>query len=668
MAKGQYQRITIFEPRNLQNNSGVISRETIDEIKSRVDIVDVISDFVSLKRSGQNYKALSPFSNEKSASFFVVPAKGIFKDFSSGKGGDAITFVMEHEGMSYLEALRFLGKKYGVEIQENVQSDELREQQSEREGLYILMNFAKDYYKKNLFESEEGEAIGLSYFRERGFNDRTIEKFELGYALEGWNHLSDEAIKQNYNKDLLEKTGLVVKNEEGRTYDRFRGRVIFPVHNLSGKVIAFGARMMGKEKNQPKYINSPETEIYHKSNVLYGLYQAKNIIRQKDNCFLVEGYTDVLSMHQSDVENVVASSGTALTEEQIKLIRRFTENVTVLFDGDAAGIKAALRGIDLILKGGLNVRVVLLPDNDDPDSYSRKVGTSEFQKYLSQKSQDFISFKAGLFAAEAGNDPIRKAESIKEIIGSIALIPDPIKRSVYLQETSQQLKISEPVLLTELNKLLIEERRKREKERPQSERRPVSDENTELVEQISDPNTKPLDEKDMVFFQERETVRLLLNYADHSMDDQKVVDFLINELDDVEFSNPVFREIYNHFHEMLQQGKIPDSKYLITHGSQEVKNAVTGLITAKHEISPNWKKKHIYIANESEMLTDLATTNVLRLKFRVVQKMMSDNLTKIRESEQRGQLDEVETYLGQMEGLKKAERELASLLGIVVAR
>lgn len=647
----------------------MISRETIDEIKSRVDIVDVISDFVSLKKSGANYKALSPFSNEKSASFFVVPGKGIFKDFSSGKGGDAITFVMEHEGMSYLEALRFLGKKYGVEIRENVQSDEAREQQSERQGLHILMNFAKDYYKKNLFESEEGQAIGLTYFRERGFNDRTIEKFELGYALDGWNYLSDEAIKQNYNKALLEKTGLVVKNEEGRTYDRFRGRVIFPVHNLSGKVIAFGARMMGKDKNQPKYINSPETEIYHKSNVLYGLYQAKNIIRQKDNCFLVEGYTDVLSMHQSDVENVVASSGTALTEEQIKLIKRFTENVTVLFDGDAAGIKAALRGIDLILKGGLNVRVVLLPDNNDPDSYSRKVGTSEFQKYLAQKSQDFISFKAGLFAAESGNDPIRKAESIKEIVGSIALIPDPIKRSVYLQETSQQLKIGEPVLLTELNKLLIDERNKRDKVKNQPPRQPVSDGNSEVAAQIIDAATiGPTDDKDSVFYQERETARLLIRYGSSSLGEHSVAEYLVSELDDVEFSNDIFKEIFNYYHEGLQKGEILDSQYLITHGSKEMRNVVAELIMSKEEISPNWRKKHIYISEESELLTEMTNANVNRLKFWMVKKMMSENLNKIRELGANGDDKEVDTYLEQRDNLKKAERELAALLGIVVAR
>lgn len=645
----------------------MISRETIDEVKNRLDIVDVISDFVSLKRSGQNYKALSPFNNEKTASFFVVPGKGIFKDFSSGKGGDAITFVMEHEGMSYTEAIRFLAKKYGVEIKEDVLSDELREQQSEREGLYILMNFAKDYYKDNLFNTDEGKSIGLSYFHERGFNDRTMQKFELGYALDGWSNLMDEAINKNYNKDLLEKTGLVVKNDEGRTYDRFRGRVIFPVLNLSGKVIAFGARMMGKDKSQPKYINSPETEIYHKSNVLYGLYQAKNAIRQKDNCFLVEGYTDVISMHQSDVDNVVASSGTALTEDQIKLIRRFTENVTVLFDGDAAGIKAALRGIDLILKGGLNVRVVLLPDSEDPDSYSRKVGTAEFQKFLAQKAQDFISFKSGLYATEAGSDPIRKAESIKEIISSIALIPDPVKRSVYLQETSHQLKIGEAVLITELNKLLVQDRKKRERENFQPTRNQTED-TTQLAETVQELTNAPIDVKDMVYYQERETIRLLLNYADHSLEDQKLGDFIIHETEDVQFTNVAFTEIYSEFQKMLQSGKTFDSQHLIQEGSPEVKKVIADLITPRYEISPRWKEKHIQVPYESELLQDVAFTNVLRLKFRLVQRMIEDNLAHIRDSEQSENHEEVDRYLEQQDGLKKAERELASVLGIVVAR
>ena len=361
----------------------MITRETIEEIKNRVDIIDVVSDFVTLKRSGQNYKALSPFTNEKTASFYVVPSKGIFKDFSSGKGGDAITFVMEHEGMAYPEALRYLAKKYGIEIKDDERaSPEELNQQSERDGLYIVMNFAKNVYRDLLLQSEDGKSIGLSYFRERGFNDRTIEKFELGYALNQWDHLTKEALAKGYSESMLEKSGLLIKKDDNKKYDRFRGRVIFPVHNLSGKVIAFGARILTKEKDQPKYINSPETDIYHKSHVLYGMFQARNAIRKEDFCYLVEGYTDVISLHQADIENVVASSGTALTEDQIKLMRRFTENVTVLYDGDAAGIKAALRGIDLVLKGGLNVRIVLLPDGEDPDSFSKKMGSTALRSYL----------------------------------------------------------------------------------------------------------------------------------------------------------------------------------------------------------------------------------------------------------------------------------------------
>jgi DNA primase len=646
----------------------LISRETIDEVKNRVDIVDVISDFVSLKKSGQNYKALSPFANEKTPSFFVVPSKGIFKDFSSGKGGDAFTFVMEHEKLSYAEAIRYLAKKYGVEIKEDKLSDESREQQTEREGLYILMNFAKEYYKKTLLESEEGRSIGLSYFRERGFNDRTIEKFELGYALEGWENFSKEAISKGYNKDLLEKTGLVVKKEDGSSYDRFRGRVIFPVHNISGKVIAFGARMMGKDKNQPKYINSPETEIYHKSDVLYGLYQGKNAIRNAENCYLVEGYTDVISMHQSGVENVVASSGTALTEGQIKLIHRFTENVTVLFDGDSAGIKAALRGIDMFLKGGLNVRVLLFPDGEDPDSYSRKVGTTEFQKFLKEKSQDFVSFKTNLYAAEAGGDPIRKAESIKEIVSSIALIPDPVKRSVYIQETSNQLKIAEPVLLTELNKILIQERRKIEKEKL----RDAVDGPQEVQAQVApieDATATKIDTQSMVYYQERETIRLLLNYAGQRVNEQALSEFLLNELEDVEFSNEVFKNIFEEFKLGVTKGQLPDTQHFLQRGSIETQRAVTDLITHRYETSQHWGDKYkIFIPKEQDVLNQMALTNVLRLKFRVVQKMMEENLTIVKSAEEKNNWEELDKALETQAGLKRAESELAGMLGIVVAK
>lgn len=629
-----------------------------------MDIVDVISDFVSLKKSGQNYKALSPFNNEKTPSFFVVPSKGIFKDFSSGKGGDAFTFVMEHEKLSYAEAIRYLAKKYGIEIKEDRSQTESREQQSEREGLYILMNFAKDYYKDILTHTEEGRSIGLSYFRERGFNDRTLEKFELGFALEGWENFSKEAAGKGYSRELLEKTGLVVKKEDGSSYDRFRGRVIFPVHNLAGKVIAFGARMLGKEKNQPKYINSPETDIYHKSDVLYGLYQGKNAIRQHDACYLVEGYTDVISMHQADVENVVASSGTALTESQIKLIRRFTENITVLFDGDAAGIKAALRGIDMILKGGLNVRVLLFPDNEDPDSFSRKVGTTEFQKYLKDHTQDFVSFKANLYAKEAAGDPIRKAESIKEIVSSISVIPDPIKRSVYIQETSHLLKISEQVLLSELNKILIQERRKNEKDKSRGEPEIID---AAAVEDITAP--AKIDAQSLVHYQERETIRLLLNYADQSVEQSKLADFLLHELEDVEFNNEVFREIYHQFKQAAQDHQPIDSHFFLRQGNDAVRAAVSDLVTPRYDTSPHWGDKYqIHIPKEKDVLNEMALSNVLRLKFRVVQKMMEDNLLQVKRAEDAGNWDELDRALEMQTGLKKAESELAGSLGIVVAK
>ena len=637
----------------------MISRDTIDEVKSRLDIVDVVGDFVSLKRSGQNYKAMSPFTNEKTASFYVVPAKGIFKDFSSGKGGDAITFVIEHEGMSYLEAIRYLAKKYGVEIKEDQRTPEDQIHQDERESLYALMNYAKDYYKESLLNSEEGRSIGLSYFRERGFNDRITEKFELGYTLNEWDHLSKKALGIGYTAELLEKAGLIVKKDGGRFYDRFRGRVIFPVHNLSGKVIAFGARILTKEKDQPKYINSPETEIYHKSNVLYGMFQAKNAIRREDFCYLVEGYTDVISMHLADVDNVVASSGTALTEEQIKLIRRFTENVTVLFDGDAAGIKAALRGIDLILKGGLNVRIVLLPDSEDPDSYSKKMGSSEFQRYLKEHSKDFISFKIDLYSNDASHDPIKKAEAIREIITSIALIPDPIKRSVYIQETAILLKIAETVLLTELNKILITERKKNQENVREDVKAPLP-----TLEDI--PEVSRFDTASMVEKQEREAIRLLINYAENDYGDQRLLDFMLAELEDVEFTTPVFKEIYQAFHDGAGRGEILSTLYFMEHGSSEVKRIVAELTTSRYETSKHWSDKfHIYFPHEREVLQDMAYSNVLRLKFRMIQKLMEENLQQMKQAPNE---EDMEKYFTIHEQLKGAEKELASMLGIVVPK
>jgi DNA primase len=643
----------------------MITRETIEEVRSRMDIVDVVSDFVSLKKSGSNYKALSPFSTEKTPSFFVVPAKGIFKDFSSGKGGDSISFIIEHEGLSYPEAIRFLAKKYGVEIKEDQFARQDDEKMSDREALFIIMNFSKDYFKRLLHEHDEGKGIGLSYFQERGFNMRTIEKFELGYALDIWDGLYHEAIQNGYSEEILEKAGLVIK-KENRTYDRFRGRVIFPVHGLSGKIVAFGARILSKDKqaNQPKYINSPETDIYHKSNVLFGLYFAKNAIRQADNVFLVEGYTDVISMHQSGIENVVASSGTALTEEQIKLIKRFTDNVTVLFDGDAAGIKAALRGIDMILKGGLNVRVVLLPDGEDPDSYSRNKSTTEFNQYIKGAAKDFISFKANVYAKETEGDPIRKAESIREIINSISVIPDPIKRSVYVQETANLLKVSESVLVAELNKLLIKERRDREKEYQQAQTEPILPDALEAA-----PQHATVSVENQVQFQERETIRLLLNYAENKIDEHSVSEFLLQELEEVEFTNAQYKEIYQAFKTNLEKGIVVNSEYFLANGNNDVKKTVTELITSRYATSAHWTDKyHIYIPRENEILADLTLSNVVRLKFRVVQKMMEDNLKQVKEAEQKDNWELLDKHLAIQHDLKEAERGLASQLGIVIAK
>jgi DNA primase len=640
----------------------MISRDTIEEVKSRMDILDVVGDFVSLKRSGQNYKALSPFTNEKTASFYVVPSKGIFKDFSSGKGGDGITFVMEHEGMSYLEAIRYLANKYGVELKEDAAARDNFAGPTTRDSLYILMNYAKEYYRHLLFEHDEGRSIGLSYFRERGFNDRILEKFELGYSLNSWDHLTRKALADGHSEEMLEKAGLLIKKEEeGKRYDRFRGRVIFPVHNLSGKVVAFGARILKKEKDQPKYINSPETEIYHKSNVLYGLHQAKNAIRRENFAYLVEGYTDVISLHLSDIDNCVASSGTALTEEQIKLIRRFTENITVLYDGDAAGIKAALRGIDLVLKEGLNVRIVLLPDGEDPDSFSKKVGSAELNRYLKANTKDFISFKIDLFSAEAGHDPIRKAEAIREIVTSISFIPDPIKRSVYLQETSQLLKIQETVLVTELNKILITERKKREKDKGLHDV-PVQPEPAPDVL----PASTRLDVGSMVQMQERESIRLLLNYAENSYDEKKLIDFMVTELEDVEFTNPTYKAIYEEFREAANRGEALDTLYFMETATDVVKYTVAELTTSRYETSKYWGDKyHIYFPHERDILNDMAYSNVLRLKFRMIQKLIEENLQQMKQATTENDL---ENYFTIHEQLKGAEKELATVLGIVIPK
>lgn len=639
----------------------MISRTTIDDVKNRIDIVDVISDFISLKRSGQNYKALSPFTNEKTASFYVVPSKGIFKDFSSGKGGDAITFVMEHEGMSYMEAIKFLAKKYGVEIKEEETSDKDQAAQSERDSLYIVMNYAKDYFKNLLFNHDEGRSIGLTYFRERGFNDRTIERFELGYAMNEWNALEREATAAGYSKDVLDKAGLVIRKEDGKSYDRFRGRVIFPVHNLSGKVVAFGARILTKEKDQPKYINSPETDIYHKSNVLYGLFQAKNEIRKHDFCYLVEGYTDVISLHQSGIENVVASSGTALTEEQIKLMRRFTENVTVLYDGDAAGIKAALRGIDLVLKGGLNVRIVLLPDGEDPDSYSKKMGSTALQEYLKEHTRDFISFKIDLYSADAAKDPIKKAELIRDIVTSITAIPDPLKRTVYLQECSKKLEVPLGILSIEVKKILLANKASESKQHENTVNQQGLESSLSEIHTLSKSFLLSAEESLSLF--EKEFIKVLINQGHlKNSDNENVYDFLFRESQDVEFQVPMHQEIIDLYKIELAKGNPISSSEVLRNFPSPISAYLSGFLVQKYFVSENWKKHHIIIGDEYQV-EQSSMKVITQLKLGIILKMLHDNLKKAKEAKTEAEQNELLEIQATLDEYKNI---LATNLGRIV--
>lgn len=632
-----------------------ISQATIEEIKSRIDIIDVISDFVTLKRTGQHYKGKSPFSDEKTPSFIVFPRNQNFKDFSSGKQGDAISFIMEYDGLSYLEAVKYLGKKYGVEIEEEERTPEEVKKQNERESLFIILNYAKEFFKKKLWESDEGKSIGLSYFKERGFTDETIQKFELGYSLDEWNALENEAKLNGYNPDILEKAGLIIKKDESQ-YDRFRGRVIFPIHSITGKAIAFGARILKNVKNQPKYLNSPETDVYHKSNVLYGLFQASRAIRHHENCFLVEGYTDVISLHQHGVENVVSSSGTSLTEEQIKLIHRHTENITVLFDGDAAGIRASLRGIDMILGQGMNVKAIVFPDGEDPDSYSRKLGALGFQEFLKENAQDFIHFKTKLLLDGRENDPVKKAETINHIIESLAIIPDQVQRAVYMKETSNLLGLEEQLLYSQLNKILIKQQKEKQKETFKAQP-------DLIIQEIEEKQEK--EGKESIVFQEQEAIRILINYGFNKIENEyNLVEHYIEELDPVEFSTPIYNRILEVFKDELHKGNVVDASYFKNYPDQEIQNEVINLISDRHEISENWERYRIYVPKEKDVLTSSVYSNILRLKFHKIKKLVEINKAELKseiDSEKQTKLLEIHMEL------LKALSSFSEQLGIVVS-
>ncbi|MDP4903269.1 MAG: DNA primase [Algoriphagus sp.] len=642
-----------------------LSKLTTDKVKERVDIVEVIGDYVPLKKKGQNMWACCPFHGEKTPSFSISPSKQIYKCFGCGKAGDPIQFVMDIEGIGFQEAIRQLAGKYGIEVEEEANlSPEQNLEQNERESLFIATNFAKDFFIKNL-DTEEGKSIGVSYFKERGFSPQIIQKFDLGYALDGWDNFLKAAKAAGYQEDILLKAGLILQKEgePERLYDRFRNRVTFTIHNVSGKAIGFGARILTKDKNQPKYINSPETPIYHKSDVLYGMFQAKKAIRDFDNCFLVEGYTDVVSLHLSGIENVVASSGTSLTEGQIKLIRRFTNQVTVLYDGDPAGIKASLRGIDLLLEGGLNVKAVVFPEGEDPDSYSRKVGSQAFQQYLKKESRDFIGFKIGLYKEEIEQDPIRKAGIIREVVQSIGKIPDPIIRSVYAKEASNLLAIEEEIIHAELNKILLKTQ-KEQFERAKEEKA-IEESIDELVaapEEIPSEGT--------ILLQERETMRLLINYGSFRLDAQEVhfSQYVMEEIKEIAFQTPIYQKMLQVFKEQGVSGNIPTDELFLNHSDTEIRQEAIALVTQRHEVSNHWKDKfQIFIQLESDDLATTAFKSILRLKRRFLQKMMEEAMAKIKEAEamqlQEAEVNELlELYLE----LKKFKFKIDKELGIVI--
>lgn len=572
----------------------MIDRGTIDRIMDAAQIVDVVSQFVTLKRRGVNYVGLCPFHEDSSPSFYVSPSKNICKCFACGEGGTAVHFIMKHEQLSYHDALKFLAKKYNIEVEERELSNEEKEAYNERESLFILNEYARNYFSAMLHEHIEGKSIGLSYFQERGFREDIIRKFQLGYSLEQRDAFTQDALKSGYKKEYLVKTGLTIEGDKGYMADRFRGRVMFPVHTLSGKVIAFGGRILKKAENTGKYVNSPESEIYHKGNELYGIYFAKQAIAKEDRCYLVEGYTDVISMHQSGIENVVASSGTALTHGQIKLIHRFTNNVTVLYDGDAAGIKAAIRGIDLLLKDGINIKVVLLPDGEDPDSFARKQNATALNAYLRENETDFMRFKTKLLMEEAGNDPIKRASLISDIVNSIAVIPDNIIRTVYIKDCSTLLDIDERVLIQEVKKKRLALYDKDAGKPEQSEQPANSVGLTDAVTPkmgSGDRKKSPIDRFEMaiLYYIVRYGEEVLVN----EMDEQgnivpvNVVDFVKYDLerDGLWFNNMLYRQILDEAVNNCCQAGFVSSRYFLNHPDPQISKLAAEIMGDRYELS-----------------------------------------------------------------------------------
>ena len=636
----------------------MISRSTIDRVFESARVEEVIGEFVQLKKAGSNFKGLSPFTDEKTPSFMVSPVKQIWKDFSTGKGGNAISFLMEHEHYTYPEALRWLAKKYNIEIEETEQTSEEKAQMNERESMFLVSKFAKDYFHDILFNNNQGKAIGLSYFKERGFREETIRKFDLGYCIDEWDNFTKAALNKGYDLKYLAATGLTIV-KENKQFDRFKGRVLFPIHSMSGRILGFGGRILTNDKKAAKYLNSPESDIYHKSKILYGIYQAKKEIAKQDNCFLVEGYTDVISFHQSGIENVVASSGTALTAEQIRLVNRLTKNITVLFDGDAAGIRASIRGIDLILEQGMNVKVVQFPDGEDPDSFAKKHSGSDLTKYLNSSAQDFINFKVSLLLQEAQNDPVKKAGLIRDIVTSISKIPDSIQREVYIQECSRIMEISERVLFSELAQLLkkgLQEKSKQHKVKSTNLQDPNMPPPEYFMEQeqaqmglvkVTTTGTHTIDQLSIL---EKEIIRILLLYGNEEVDfTEEIVTtdeegkeqittkkytnkvsaeiYLHLQDDEIEFSNPVFQEIYIEIIHQLNQSEKLEIDKLINHENKAIAESVTSILMdqEKHQLS-NWEKQNIFVKGDLEVLPKAVNDVVFNLRRVLINHLVKDKM------------------------------------------
>ena len=616
----------------------MISKATIDTVFETARVEEVIGDFVQLKRAGSNFKGLSPFSDERSPSFMVSPAKGIWKDFSSGKGGNAVAFLMEHSHFTYPEAIRFLAKKYNIEIEETEQTDEEKANTDVRESMYLVSEFAKDYFHNTLLHSEEGKAIGLSYFKERGFTGETIKKFSLGYSPEAWDAFTKEALGKGYKLEFLESTGLTIPKDD-RPFDRFKGRVMFPIQSMSGRVLGFGGRILTNDKKAAKYLNSPESDIYHKSKVLYGIFQAKQAIAKQNNCFLVEGYTDVIQFNQAGIENVVASSGTALTPDQIRLINRLTKNITVLFDGDAAGLRASIRGIDLILEEGMNVKVCAFPDGEDPDSFAKKTPYEELVKYLDENAKDFIQFKASLLMNDAKNDPIKKADLIRDMVVSISKIPDRIQREIYIQECSRIMDISEQVLVSTLAQMVQKDISDIGKKQKQEQK---------AFEVVKNDVPAQVQKIDILYGLERKIIEILLLYgnkteefedvllrANQEGEIENVVEkkeykvfqriYLSLQEDEVELANPLFRDIYNNLVNYYLQNESFNIEQYLMHLQPEFAQEVTDILMEDERVVlHNWEGQNIFPKTKSDTIGQYVSETILTMRWYLVDRIIEE--------------------------------------------